>query len=189
MVNIVTEVCYNLQKVPTDPLLRIAELIERETFYNKATVYLAGNGGSSATMSHLASDLSKLGISTKCLIDNVPELTAGANDDGWDQVYVSMVAGKVRAGDILILASVNGSTGVSPDGQPWSSNLLELAWYFRQECAYIVVFSGNNGGNLSKETAYSIVLESKDPYVVESVHSVWAHALVSEIKTLQEKER
>jgi D-sedoheptulose 7-phosphate isomerase len=152
-----------------------------------ATVWLAGNGGSSATMSHLASDLTNLGIQAICLTDNISALTAKTNDDGWDDVYSSIVKGRVKNGDILIMASVNGSSGKSPNDEMWSSNLYNLAKYFKSLHCYRYAFIGNNGGNLRELCDISLCIYTNNPYVVESVHSVLAHALVSEINVLKEK--
>ena len=151
-----------------------------------STVWLVGNGGSSSTMSHLASDLTNLGINAICLTDNVPALTAKSNDDGWDNVYTSIVKGRVKIGDILFMASVNGSDGKSPTNKAWSSNLYILAEYFKQWKSYKYAFIGNNGGDLKNICDLSVYINDTNPYIVEGIHSVWAHALVSEIKLLKE---
>jgi D-sedoheptulose 7-phosphate isomerase len=151
-----------------------------------STVWLVGNGGSSATMSHLASDLTNFGIRAICLTDNVPALTAKTNDDGWDNVYVSIVRGIVKVGDILIMASVNGSSGKSPNNKLWSSNMYSLAEYFKQNKCYKYAFIGNDGGNLKDICELYLCIKDKNPYIVEGIHSVWAHALVSEIKLFKE---
>jgi D-sedoheptulose 7-phosphate isomerase len=165
----------------------IATLIEKETHYNKATIYLVGNGGSSATMSHLTSDLINLGIPVICLTDNVPALTAKTNDSGWDKVYSELVEGRLRAGDILMMASVNGGKGLSPDGEHWSNNLMELCYTFRRNYSTILGLFGNDGGYLKDECYRYLSIPSTNPYVVEGVHSVWAHAIVAEIKTIKEE--
>jgi len=147
-----------------------------------STVWLVGNGGSSATMSHLASDLSNLGIMAICLTDNISALTAKTNDDGWDNVYTSIVKGKAKTGDILIIASVNGSSGRSPNNESWSSNLFNLVEYFKTLHCYRYAFVGNDGGNLKDVCDICVYINSTNPYIVEGIHSVWSHALVSEIK-------
>jgi len=150
-----------------------------------ATVWLVGNGGSSATMSHLASDLTNLGIQAICITDNVPSLTAKINDDGWDDVYSSVVKGRIKNGDILIMASVNGSSGKSPNDELWSSNLFNLAKYFKSMHGYRYAFIGNNGGNLKELCDISLCVDTRNPYIVDGIHSVLAHALVSEINVLK----
>ena len=149
-----------------------------------ATVWLVGNGGSSATMSHLASDLTNLGVQAISITDNVPALTAKSNDDGWDDVYSSIVRGRVKNGDILMIASVNGSSGKSPNDEMWSSNLFNLAKYFKSLHCYRYAFIGNKGGNLKDMCDIAICVDTNNPYVVEGIHSVLAHALISEIKVL-----
>ena len=71
-------------------------------------LWIAGLGGSAANASHAANDFRKLcGIEAACLTDNVAELTARANDDGWADVLSLDFA---AAGDALLVLSVGGGT-------------------------------------------------------------------------------
>ncbi len=183
--NVIEEVVKYLPETNIINMKDIASAIYLRAHRYNATVWLVGNGGSSATMSHLASDLTNLGIHAVCLTDNVPALTAKTNDDGWGNVYTSIVKGRVKNGDILIMASVNGSAGKSPNEESWSSNLFNLAKYFKTMHCYKYAFIGNNGGNLKDLCEIAICVETRNPYVVEGIHSVLAHALVSEISILK----
>jgi len=78
------------------------------------------NGGSAATASHLANDLGKaakrLGrtpIRAFCLTDNVPWLTAVANDDGYENVFTGQLDSHLRPGDVVIAISASGSSNES----------------------------------------------------------------------------
>jgi D-sedoheptulose 7-phosphate isomerase len=183
--NVIEQVVKYLPETNIITIKDIANGIYIRAHRFNATVWLVGNGGSSATMSHLASDLTNLGIQAICITDNIPALTAKSNDDGWDDVYTSIVRGRVKVGDILIMASVNGSSGKSPTGEMWSSNLFNVAKYFKLLHCYRYAFIGNNGGNLKDLCDYYLTINTNDPYIVEGIHSVWAHALVAEIKLMK----
>lgn len=73
-------------------------------------VFIVGMGGSAANAQHLANDLRKMcHIDAICLSDNIAELTARANDDGWASIYVeSLKISGFRNTDILFVLSVSG---------------------------------------------------------------------------------
>jgi D-sedoheptulose 7-phosphate isomerase len=75
-------------------------------------LWIAGLGGSAANASHAANDFRKLcGIEAHCMTDNVSEITARANDGGWN---TALSLDWVRAGDALMVLSVGGGAdGVS----------------------------------------------------------------------------
>ena len=81
------------------------------------TVFLAGNGGSAATASHFANDLShgvllktKPLIKAVSLIDNIPLMTAISNDDGYEKVFTHQIRNLFKKGDILIAISASGNS-------------------------------------------------------------------------------
>lgn len=75
-------------------------------------LFLAGLGGSAANCSHAANDFRKLcGIQAICLTDNVAELTARINDDGWPYCFSAMLAASYPdEKDALMILSVGGGT-------------------------------------------------------------------------------
>ena len=145
-------------------------------------VFCVGAGGSSATMSHMTSDLANLGIMSYCLTDNVPRLTALTNDYGWETIYRTMLTNFVKKDDLLIIASVNGSSGKSGAGKAWSSNLYDLTQFFNEKDANILSIVGNDGGSLEELSDLCICIPSKDPYVVEGIHSMIAHGICDALK-------
>ena len=150
-----------------------------------ARIWIVGNGGSSATASHLSSDLANLGFDTICLNDNTSRLTAVTNDHGWPIVYNVMIEEHFNFGDCLIIFTVNGSAGKSAKGEKWSANLYGLAEYLRQRddgMNHIIVFSGNDGGKIVKQSSLCLSISSKNPYIVEGVHSVLAHLVCQGLK-------
>jgi len=148
----------------------------------KGIVFCVGAGGSSATMSHFTSDLLNQGVHSECLTDNVARLTATINDHGWENVYRTQLSGFVTKDDLLVVASVNGSSGRSPDGEPWSSNLLDVVNFFKEIGARVLSIVGNDGGNLEEVSDQCICISSKDPFVVEGVHSMITHGICNALK-------
>src|SRR5215208_3831810 len=80
-------------------------------------VFVVGNGGSAATASHFACDLSKgtrrdgpPTFHVVSLADNVPLLTAWANDSGYDRVFAEQLAPLARPGDVLVVISASGNS-------------------------------------------------------------------------------
>jgi D-sedoheptulose 7-phosphate isomerase len=109
------------------------------------TVYVAGNGGSASTAAHFANDLGK---ATKVsgrprfrvlsLTDNVPWLTALANDEGYERVFAGQLENFARAGDVLIVISASGN----------SPNLTAAVEFARAHGVLTVGLVGFDGGVL-----------------------------------------
>ena len=81
-------------------------------------VFVAGNGGSSGTATHLAADLNKMTafpgrprLRAMSLSDNIPLVSAIINDDGWENLYTEQLETFYSPGDMLITISVHGGTG------------------------------------------------------------------------------
>lgn len=190
--NTVTESVRELGKVDMGKLNEVVDVLyysmllkgsglpdlEPVNVFEKKRVFLVGNGGSSSTASHLCSDLLNLGFDAVCLTDNVPRLTAVTNDYGWGHVYEHILksyGSPIQS--VLIIFSVNGSSGESGAGEAWSQNLYSLAKQARSCGASVVSIVGNNGGEIRNVSDICISVESRDAYVVEGCHSVLAHAL------------
>src|SRR5919109_2167583 len=115
---------------------------------SRATIYVAGNGGSAATASHWVNDLGK---ATKCsgevplrvmsLSDNVPWLTALANDEGYDRVFSGQLENFARPGDVLVVISASGN----------SPNLIAAVELARRRGLLTIGFLGFDGGALKTQ--------------------------------------
>jgi D-sedoheptulose 7-phosphate isomerase len=109
-----------------------------------ATVYFIGNGGSAATASHFANDLS-IGTKTEdrhfrivALTDNVPVLTAIANDFGYEEVFERQLRAVLDAGDVVVAISASGN----------SPNLLRAIDFAKKAGATTVGLTAFDGGTL-----------------------------------------
>jgi len=107
-------------------------------------LFFLGVGGSAANASHAVNDFRKLcGFEAYAPTDNVSELTARTNDDGWSSVFVEWLKGsRLRRGDAVFVLSVGGGDR----DRNISSNLVHALEYARQVGATIVGVVGRTGG-------------------------------------------
>lgn len=157
----------------------------RDARARDATVFLFGNGGSAATASHFASDLAKGTARPGCqrfrvvaLTDNVPLLTAWANDTDYGNVFVGQLEPLIRPGDLAIGISGSGS----------SQNVLRAAALARQRGARVIGLIGFDGGQLKALCDRAIVVPATRIEQVEDAHLVLEHAICTAIRGLDEPE-
>lgn len=154
-------------------------------------LFLLGVGGSAANASHAINDFRKIaGIEAYTPVDNVSELTARVNDEGWDTVFVSWLKGsRLRADDMVFVFSVGGGSlehNVSP-------NLVRALEYAKQVGAAIVGVVGRDGGFTARVADACVIIPVVNPERVtphtEACQAVVWHLLVSHplVKTAQTK--
>src|SRR5271155_440309 len=107
-------------------------------------LFVLGVGGSAGNASHSVNDFRKLcGIEAYAPVDNVSELTARANDEGWDTIFTGYLeVSKLRADDTIMVFSVGGGSlekNVSP-------NLVTALQLAKQVGSGIVGIVGRDGG-------------------------------------------
>jgi D-sedoheptulose 7-phosphate isomerase len=150
-------------------------------------VLIIGNGGSAATASHMACDLSKTVFARSPatfarkgrfkvlgLTDNVPLITAWANDAGYARVFLEQVRTHVDRGDVLVAISGSGSS-------PSVVNAVKLAKKMRAETIGILGFGG---GKLANLVDTAVIIESRDYGVIEDVHMALDHILTECLRRL-----
>src|SRR5262245_45049385 len=136
-----------LQKLDTSAIDRMVQkLVDVRT--KGGRLFMLGVGGSAANASHAVNDFRKIcGIETYAPTDNVSELTARTNDDGWDTVFVNWLrVSKLNAKDVLFVLSVGGGNvelNVSP-------NLVKALQFAREVGATVIGIVGRDGGYTSK---------------------------------------
>ena len=148
-------------------------------------LWLAGLGGSAANCTHAAADFRRLcGIDARCLTDSTPELTARANDDGWDTVFAGQLAAWAAPGDALMVLSVGG--GTAEVSLPLVK-AIDMARAINMDVYGIV---GRDGGYTAKHGDCVIVIPTVDDARVTPHTEAWqmviVHLLVSH-PTLQKK--
>ena len=159
-----------------------------EAWQSSATVYIAGNGGSSSTASHFACDLAKWTASAgkkrfrvMALTDNMPIYSALMNDEGTASVYSGQLEPFVSPGDVLILISVHGGSGEGNAGA-WSQNLLRALGLARKRGARTLGLSGFDGGALKQMSDVCIVVPIDSTPQVESFHLAIEHLICDRLR-------
>ena len=171
----VVHICHNL---PVDDIENLVhELADLE-----GRLFIIGLGGSAANASHMANDLRKLcGIEAYCMSDNVSELTARANDEGWATIFANAFW---KPADALFVLSVGG--GTSEVSLP-ITHAIEAALTCGMKVFGIV---GRDGGYTRKYGNCVVVVPVVEPVRVtphtEAFQAVIWHLLVSHPK-LQKK--
>jgi D-sedoheptulose 7-phosphate isomerase len=144
-------------------------------------LFLLGVGGSAANCSHAVNDFRKItGIEAYAPTDNVSELTARTNDDGWSSVFVNWLrVSQLRAADMIFVLSVGGGNlakQVSP-------NLVSALEYAKQVGARIVGIVGRDGGFTATVADACVIIPTVNPETVtphtEAFQAVVWHLLVS----------
>src|SRR5262245_48435232 len=98
-----------LARLDTDAIEAMAQLLA-DTRSNGGRLFVLGVGGSAANASHAVNDFRKIaGIEAYAPTDNVSELSARTNDEGWNTVFEAWLrVSRVRSGDLLLILSVGG---------------------------------------------------------------------------------
>jgi len=139
------------------------------------TVYLCGNGGSAALASHFACDLGK-GIAycnggkrlrALSLTDNLPTLTAWANDSSYEDVFSEQLRNFVQPRDVALAISGSGN----------SKNVLNALRVAREAGATTVGISGFQGGEMKSLCDICVVVPSNNMQIIEDLHLAMAHSI------------
>lgn len=153
-------------------------------------IFLAGNGGSAATATHFAGDLSKFASAggkkrfrAMALTDNPSLLTAIINDLGWENAFVEQLKNLMNKGDVFIAISVHGGSGSDKAG-PWSQNLPKAAKFVKDNGGKVIGLAGFDGGILRKIADACIVVPIDSTPQVEAFHSVLAHLICARLREL-----
>jgi len=143
--------------------------------------FFLGVGGSAANCSHAVNDFRKIcGIEAYTPTDNVSELTARTNDNGWDSVFVDWLKGsKLGPKDGVFVLSVGGGNSE----KNISVNLIRALDYTKEVGAKIFGVVGRDGGFTAKVADACIVIPTVNSETItphtESFQSVVWHLLVS----------
>jgi len=144
-------------------------------------LFFLGVGGSAGNASHAVNDFRKIaGIEAYTPTDNVSELTARVNDDGWASVFVRWLeVSRLGDRDMVFVFSVGGGDlerNVSP-------NLVEALRYARDKGATICGVVGRDGGYTAKVADACLIVPTVNPATVtshtESIQPIVWHLLVS----------
>jgi D-sedoheptulose 7-phosphate isomerase len=174
------EVCEIASLVDGLMIDRIVDLL-CETRARGGRLFFLGVGGGAGHASHAVNDFRKIaGMECYAPSDNVSELTARINDDGWDSCYANWLRGsRLRIGDMVFVFSVGGGCAE----KHISANLVESLKLARRTGATIAGIVGRDGGYTAQVADACIVVPTlSDDSVTahtESFQAVIWHLLVS----------
>ena len=172
-----------INKIDSKKIENIVEIIE-QVKNKKGRIFFLGVGGSAANCSHAVNDFRKIaGIESYTPTDNVAELTARTNDEGWNSVFVEWLkVSKLNKNDLIFVFSVGGGNVE----KKVSVNLVEALKYAKSINCNIVGVVGKNGGYTSSVANSCVVIpivneESITPHTEAFQAVVW-HLIVTHPK-------
>lgn len=178
--NYVTELKVTLDQLPQEIIAEIIDLLHQARA-EKRQIFIMGNGGSASTASHFVCDLAKNtrhpdwpNYRVIGLTDNMAILSAYANDEGYENVFVQQMASFLEPDDIVI--------GISASGN--SPNVLTAIEYANQHQATTIGFTGFTGGKLGAMAKTHLHVPSHCIEHVEDIHLMLEHLIC---KVLRER--
>lgn len=147
-------------------------------FKNGNTLFIAGNGGSAATASHMQADFTffvryftKFRPRVIALTDNIPIITAISNDNSFDDIFVEQMRGIFNLGDVLLSISASGN----------SKNVVKATLLAKELGGKAICFVGFQGGKLKEicDIALFTPNDKGDYGPIEDLHMILDHMIVN----------
>ena len=169
-----------VKRIDTEAIESMAELLARIKSEGGRLFFL-GVGGSAGNCSHAVNDFRKIvGLESYAPTDNVSELTARTNDEGWDTVFIEWLkTSRLNGNDAVFVFSVGGGNlekNVSP-------NLVRALEYARTVGAKIMGVVGRDGGFTAEVADVCVIVPTVNPETItphsEAFQAVVWHLLVS----------
>lgn len=173
----INNLCQTLHALDLEAIEAIIKRLE-EVHTLGAKIYVIGNGGSAATASHMANDLSvglKLreirSFDIESLADNSAVCTAIANDIGYENIFYAQIKNKIKKEDMLLAISCSGN----------SANILKAAQYAKEVGATVVGMTGFEGGALKElaDIKFHVATNKGEYGIVEDIHMILDHIIYS----------
>ena len=139
------------------------------------TIYICGNGGSAATASHYCCDFNK-GVSGECdkdtnficLSDNIPTMTAIANDISYDEIFSYQLKNRIKPGDLLFVISGSGN----------SKNIVRAMEVAKEKGNKVIGLCGYNGGRVKEMSDICLHVNVNNMQIVEDLHMMLDHCMM-----------
>lgn len=138
-------------------------------------IYICGNGGSAATASHYCCDFNK-GVSGECdkdtnficLSDNIPTMTAIANDISYDEIFSYQLKNRIKPGDLLFVISGSGN----------SKNIVRAMEIAKEKGNKIIGLCGYGGGKVKEMSDICLHVNVNNMQIVEDLHMMLDHCMM-----------
>ena len=165
-----------LKAIDAIDLAKVNQVIDlfREARDHGRRIFVCGNGGSASTASHFACDILK-GASYQrekrfrimALTDQLPTLTAYANDVGYDCVFCEQLKNFAEPGDVFLAISGSGN----------SPNVIEAMKYANEIGCRTVAMTGRNGGKLGPMAEINLQVSVPHMGRIEDAHLITCHMI------------
>jgi D-sedoheptulose 7-phosphate isomerase len=172
-------VCREIERLDLRAVETLSDLIEA-AYRDGRFVWIAGNGGSGATASHLCEDLAKCTLrdfehqkrlKVMSLTDNVAWLLAIANDISYEHIFVEQLKNLASPGDLLIAISGSGN----------SPNILKAVDWANDNGLITYGVTGFSGGRLHAAAQHNLHVPIDDMGIVESIHLAVFHWVIDDL--------
>jgi len=167
-----------LRELPFAIIDRVTDVLWR-AYVEGRTVYIFGNGGSAALASHCACDLGKGTVvngnrrfRVLALTDNVPLMTAWANDASYEDVFAEQLATFVDEDDIVLAISGSGN----------SPNVVKALNVAKDAGAFTIGLTGFQGGRMKPLCDLCVIVPSDSMQIIEDLHVCVNHAIFSALR-------
>jgi D-sedoheptulose 7-phosphate isomerase len=160
--------------LPHNSINEIAEALLKANQLGRM-VFLFGNGGSASLASHFACDLGKgtaycnggKRFRVLALTDNIPTMTAWANDSSYEDVFAEQLRNFVQPRDVALAVSGSGN----------SKNVLNALQVAREARATTIGVTGFAGGKMKSLCDICVVVPSDNMQIIEDLHLSMAHSI------------
>jgi D-sedoheptulose 7-phosphate isomerase len=167
-----------LDELPESQIIEVIDILN-EARLSQRQIFIMGNGGSASTASHFVCDLSKNTRKSHLpnykvigLTDNMAVLSALANDEGYENVFIQQLVSFVQPGDVVIAISASGN----------SPNVLKATELANQMGARTIGMTGFDGGKLAKLAQINIHVPSNIIEHVEDIHLMLEHLITKALR-------
>ena len=164
---------HTIRALPFEQVDKVAELLFL-AYERQSTVFIFGNGGSAALASHFACDLGKGTVheghnrfKVMALTDNVPLMTAWANDSHFENIFAEQLANFAQGNDVAFAISASGN----------SPNVLKALTFAKEAGLRTMGLTGFSGGRMLSLCEAAIVVPCENMQVIEDMHVCVAHSL------------
>jgi len=165
-------------EIPVGKIQEVLDIIF-EAYKNNRCLFVFGNGGSSATASHIACDAAKGTVAPNkrrfkalCLSDNAPLITAWANDTDYKNTFGEQLKNFVQPGDVALGLSFSGM----------SPNVINAFKTANEAGATSILFSGRNGGEAKDVAKVHVLVPSDHMQQIEDIHAMLNHIIFMALK-------
>jgi len=164
-------------------MLRLQEVLRilENTYQNGHRIFIMGNGGSAATASHFALDLTKNTIDPGSprikaisLTDHVPLITAWSNDTAYEHIFAEQLISLIEAGDAVI--------GISASGN--SLNVINALLLAKRVGASTIGLLGANGGKMKSIVDAYVLAPGQNIEQEEDAHMILAHVITRHMRVV-----